>query len=57
MLDSKLCMIVAARWRLGERSESMMLGDLDTGYMVLPADPAVRERLCASAANLGVPAI
>lgn len=56
MLDSLICLLIAARWRLGARSESMILGSLDTGYMVLPASPVVRQRLAATALAAGVPA-
>ena len=45
MLDSALCLLVALRWRLRSRETTLFLGDLATGYMVLPASPAVRERL------------
>ncbi len=44
-LDSVLCTIIAARWRCGTREESLLLGDRTSGYMVLPASAAVRERL------------
>lgn len=49
MLDLALCVLVALRWRLRPRSKSLLLGDLTTGYMVLPASPAVREYLAVPA--------
>ena len=55
MLDSALCVLIALRWRLGDRAASMMLGDRQTGYMVLPAAPAVRARLAEAAHKLAVP--
>jgi predicted RNase H-like nuclease len=55
MMDSALCALIALRWRLRPRGESLLLGDLTTGYMVLPASPAVRERLAVAARNLSVP--
>lgn len=53
-LDSMLCLVVALRWRLTPRAESLMLGSLSTGYMILPASPQVRERLTAAARSNGV---
>jgi predicted RNase H-like nuclease len=55
MLDSVLCALVALRWRLRPRHESLILGDLQLGYMVLPASPAVREYLSGPAQKLSVP--
>jgi len=54
-MDSALCVLVALRWRLRPRSESLLLGDLATGYMVLPASAEVRERLTAPARKHLVP--
>jgi predicted RNase H-like nuclease len=45
MLDAVICVLIAIRWRRCSRQESIMLGDLESGYMVLPASPQVRERL------------
>lgn len=44
-LDSALCVLVALHWRLRPREASLLLGDLNTGYMVLPASREVREYL------------
>jgi predicted RNase H-like nuclease len=49
MMDSALCVLIALRWRLRPRSESLFLGDLSTGYMVLPSSAKVRERLAVAA--------
>jgi predicted RNase H-like nuclease len=54
-LDSVLCVLVALRWRLRPRDESLILGDLKTGYIVLPASSAVREYLAEPARKLSVP--
>ncbi len=54
-LDSVLCVLVALRWRLSARAKSLLLGDLATGYMVLPASEAVRERLIVAARRFSVP--
>lgn len=55
MLDAMLCLLVALRWRLLPRSESMLLGCLKNGYMVLPASQSVRERLMTAARKCVVP--
>lgn len=44
-MDSALCVLIALRWRLRSPRESLFLGDLEKGYMVLPASPPVRECL------------
>ena len=49
MLDSALCVLIALHWRLRPRGASLLLGDLVTGYMVLPASPEVRAYLTAPA--------
>jgi predicted RNase H-like nuclease len=54
-LDSVLCVLIALRWRLRPRTESLLVGDLTNGYMVLPASPAVREYLTAPARKRLVP--
>jgi predicted RNase H-like nuclease len=48
-LDSILCALIALRWRLGSRDQSLLLGDLGTGYMVMPASEEVRARITAAA--------
>jgi predicted RNase H-like nuclease len=48
-LDSALCVLIALHWRLCPREESLLLGDLNTGYMVLPASQDVRNYLCIPA--------
>lgn len=55
MLDSTLCALIALRWRLHPRGDSLLLGDLRSGYMVLPASPMVRERLAPAARKHSVP--
>lgn len=54
-LDAALCVLIALRWRRAPRDASLILGDLRTGYMVLPASAAVRTRLGDAAARYGVP--
>jgi len=54
-LDSALCLLIALRWRLRPRAESLMLGDLARGYMVMPASADVRTRLATKAREHAVP--
>jgi len=54
-LDAAVCVLIALRWRLRPRKESLMLGDLASGYMILPASLEIRERLTAAARKLSVP--
>ena len=44
-LDAAICLLIAIRWRVGARDESVVLGDLQTGYMVAPVSSAVMTRL------------
>jgi predicted RNase H-like nuclease len=54
MLDSVLCVLIAMRWRMRPPSASLLLGDMTSGYMVVPATAPVRERLSACAARCSV---
>ncbi len=54
-LDSALCLLIALHWRLRPRVESLMLGDLASGYMVTPASADVRTRLAGKARDYAVP--
>ena len=54
-LDAAICLLIALRWRLRPREESLMLGDLASGYMIFPASSDVRERLTVAARKLAVP--
>jgi predicted RNase H-like nuclease len=54
MMDSVLCVLTALRLRLDFRVASLLLGDLTTGYMVLPASPQVREYLTPPARKYSV---
>lgn len=54
-LDSAICGLIALHWRLRPRDASLLLGDLTTGYMVLPASREVREYLITPAQKHLVP--
>lgn len=49
-LDAMVCLWVAVHWRLNERRHSILIGDRETGYMVLPATDDLRLRLSAAPA-------
>lgn len=53
-LDAMVCLWIALHWRLREREESLMIGDLDEGYMVLPAVAGVKLRLANAAESRGL---
>ncbi len=52
-LDASICLMIAIRWRLGPREESIVLGDLKTGYMVAPVSAVVRNRIMKDALTRG----
>lgn len=54
-LDAVLCALIGCHWRIRPRQDSIMIGDLISGYMIAPADAATRSRLAAAAAKRGVP--
>jgi predicted RNase H-like nuclease len=54
MLDSVLCCLIGYNWRIAPRASSIMLGDLESGYMVAPTEAGTRSRLTAAAAKHGV---
>ena len=54
MLDAALCTCIAIRWRRCPREQSLLLGDLSSGYMVMPVSPTVRSRLSEAAHRVGV---
>jgi predicted RNase H-like nuclease len=44
-IDSALCLLIAIRWRLGNREQSVAIGDLKNGYIVAPIFGQVMKRL------------
>ena len=54
-LDAALCVLIALRWRLRPPEESLLVGDVVTGYMVSPCCPPVRARLAVAARKHAVP--
>lgn len=54
-LDALLCAVIGFHWLMMPRDQSIMIGDLETGYMIAPATPAVRGRLEDAASRYAVP--
>lgn len=54
LLDGVLCALIGYMWLFEPRSHSLMIGDLDTGYMLTPAAGEAKLRLQAAAATRGV---
>jgi predicted RNase H-like nuclease len=53
-LDVAICLLIAVHWRQGQRKDSVMIGDLKSGYIVAPVVPTIRRRLRAMATKRGV---
>ena len=54
-LDAVLCALIGYHWRAKPRAESIMIGDLMSGYMISPVDANIRVRLKTAAAKHNVP--
>lgn len=54
-VDAIICGLVGLHWLAAPRELSVMIGDLDSGYMIAPAINGVHERLTAAAILRGVP--
>lgn len=55
LLDGVLCALIGYIWLFQPRSHSLMIGDLDSGYMLTPADGEARTRLRSAAEMREVP--
>ncbi|SEH23584.1 DUF429 domain-containing protein [Rhizobium sp. NFR12] len=54
-LDALICGLIGLHWLVAPRDQSVMIGDLQTGYMISPAIGGIHERLIAAAKLRGVP--
>jgi predicted RNase H-like nuclease len=54
-LDAMICALVGLHWLVAPREQSMMIGDLDTGYMIAPCIDGVHARILAKARATRVP--
>ena len=53
-LDAVICALAGLHWMTAPREESVMIGDIETGYMIAPALAGAHERIIAKAAQVGV---
>ncbi|TXR50092.1 DUF429 domain-containing protein [Phyllobacterium endophyticum] len=53
-LDSMICALIGLHWLTAPREQSMMIGDLETGYMIAPCIDGVHDRIVAKARENGV---
>lgn len=54
-MDAMICALIGLHWLVAPRQESLVMGDLTSGYIVVPAINGVHERLVAAANKKGVP--
>lgn len=54
-LDALLCGLVGLHWLVASRDQSVIIGDLESGYMIAPALEGVHSRLIAAATLRNVP--
>lgn len=54
-LDSIICALIGCVWLSCDRSRSMLLGDLETGYIVTPVSSETSGRLSTAAIEKGIP--
>jgi len=50
-LDAVICALVGYHWRFRPRDESLMIGDLNSGYMIVPSCEHTRTKLMEAAAR------
>ena len=50
-----ICALIGLHWLIAPREQSMMVGDLETGYMIAPCIDGVHARILAKARETGVP--
>lgn len=54
-LDSVICALAGYAWVVAPRTNCVMIGDLENGYMISPITQAVRTRLAIAGERYGVP--
>jgi predicted RNase H-like nuclease len=54
-IDAMICALVGLHWLVAPREQSVMIGDLVSGYMIAPALRGVHERLALAARKRDVP--
>lgn len=53
-IDAMICGLIGLHWFAAPRGQSVMIGDLESGYMIAPATSGIHERLASAATALGV---
>lgn len=56
-LDAVICALVGYHWRTKPRAESIMIGDLTSGYMIAPSNSCMKPRLAKAAEKCNVPCL
>ena len=57
MVDAVICGLIGLHWLAAPREHSVVIGNMDSGYMVAPAINGVHERLIAAATRREIPII
>jgi predicted RNase H-like nuclease len=56
-VDALICAFVGLHWLRAPRVQSVMIGDLESGYMIAPAPNGIHEKLASAAQSRGVPIV
>lgn len=56
-VDALICGLIGLHWLVAPRDQSVIIGDLATGYMIVPATRGVHERLHVAARQRDVPIV
>ncbi|WP_183696170.1 DUF429 domain-containing protein [Rhizobium leguminosarum] len=54
-IDAMICGLIGLHWLVAPREQSVMIGDLDNGYMIAPAVNGIHGRLVTAAREKNVP--
>jgi len=54
-VDAMLCALIGLHWIVAPRDQSVVIGDLTSGYMIAPATNGIHNRLVKAAIKRGVP--
>ncbi|WP_431320832.1 DUF429 domain-containing protein [Rhizobium sp. YTU87027] len=53
-VDAVICGLIGLHWLVAPREQSVMIGDLESGYMIAPATRGIHSRLIAAATQRNV---
>jgi predicted RNase H-like nuclease len=56
-LDAVICATVGYHWRAKPCAASIMIGDLEAGYMIAPSHPRLKARLAMACEKHSVPCL